>query len=54
MSGRWAGEELEYAKSLGWKIFKKPFKLNEIKKWLDGCEIKPGPYNKLSDLPIHK
>ncbi len=35
-------------------IYKKPFRLDEIKKWLDGCETKSYPDNELSDMPIRK
>jgi CheY-like chemotaxis protein len=52
MSGRWTDEEIEHAKRLGCHIFKKPFNFDEIKKWLDDCEKKLDPDNKLSDLPI--
>ncbi len=51
MSGKWSYEELEHAKRLGCHIFKKPFKIDEIKKWLDDCEKKLDPNSKLSDLP---
>ena len=52
MSGGWKDEEIEHAKSLGCHIFEKPFKFDEIEKWLDDCEKKFDPDNKLSDLPI--
>jgi DNA-binding NtrC family response regulator len=51
-SGRWTDEEIEHAKRLGCHIFEKPFKMDEIEKWLDDCEKKFDPNNKLSDLPI--
>ena len=53
MSGRWKDEEIEHAKRLGCHILEKPFKLDEIEKWLDNCERQFDPDNKLSDLPIH-
>ncbi|HDY66512.1 MAG TPA: response regulator [Candidatus Scalindua sp.] len=52
MSGRWTDEELEHAKRLGCHTFEKPFKIDEFGKWLDDCEKKLDPDNKLSDLPI--
>ncbi len=51
MSGRWTGEELEHAKRLGCHMFKKPFKIDEIEKWLDECEKKLDNNGKLSDMP---
>ncbi len=51
MSGRWTDEEIKHAKRLGCHIFKKPFEIDEIEKWLDGCEKKLDPNSKLSDLP---
>ncbi len=51
-SGRWADEDLEHAKRLGCHIFNKPFKIDELKKWLDSCESKLDPSSKLSDLPV--
>jgi CheY-like chemotaxis protein len=51
MSGIWTDEEIEHAKRLGCHIFKKPFEIDEIEKWLDGCEKKLDPNSKLSDLP---
>ena len=52
MSGSWTDEEAEHAKRLGCHILEKPFKMDEIEKWLDDCENKLDPNNKLSDLPI--
>ncbi len=56
MSGSWTDAELEHAKRLGCHTFNKPFKIDEIKKWLDSCENKLDPDSKLSDLraPIKK
>ncbi len=51
MSGRWTDEELEHAKRLGCHTFSKPVKIDEIKKWLNACENKLNPNNKLSNLP---
>ncbi len=51
MSGRWTDEEIEHAKRLGCHIFKKPFEIDEIERWLDDCEKKLDPNSKLSDLP---
>lgn len=54
MSGSWTDEELEHAKRIGCHTFNKPFKINEIKKWLDACESKLYTKNKLSDLHISR
>ncbi len=54
MSGSWTDEELEHAKRLGCHTFNKPFKFDEIKKWLDTCENKFDPNSKLSDLPVSR
>ena len=54
MSGGWTGEKIEHAKRLGCYILKKPFKIDEIKKWLDACENKLDHNSKLSDLPISR
>ena len=43
MSGGWTDERIEHAKRLGCHIFKKPFKIVEIEKWLDGCEKNQTP-----------
>ena len=51
MSGSWTGEEIEHAKSLGCHMFKKPFKIDEIEKWLNECEKKLDHNSKLSDIP---
>ncbi len=51
MSGRWTNEDLEHAKRLGCQMFKKPFKIDEIEKWLDECEEKLDHNGKLSDMP---
>ncbi len=54
LSGSWTDEELEHAKRLGCHTFNKPFKIDEIKKWLDACESKLDPNSKLSDLPVSR
>jgi two-component system, response regulator, stage 0 sporulation protein F len=54
MSGSWTDKELEHAKRLGCHTFNKPFKIDEIKKWLDACENKLDPNSKLSDLPVSR
>lgn len=54
MSGRWTAEGIEHAKRFGCDIFKKPFKLDEIAKWLDSCEKKSESGNKLSNLPVRE
>jgi len=52
MSGCWTDEEREHAKRLGCQTFNKPFKIDEIKKWLDACESRLGANSKLSDLRV--
>jgi len=50
MSGGWTDEELEHAERLGCRIFEKPFKFDELMKWLNECEKKIDPDRKLLDL----
>jgi len=52
ISGSWTDENIEHAKSLDCHVFKKPFEIDEIGKWLDECEKKIDPNIKLSDIPI--
>jgi CheY-like chemotaxis protein len=52
MSGSWTDEEIEQAKGLDCHMFKKPFNIDEIEKWLNECEKKIDPNSKRSDLPI--
>ena len=49
MSGTFTDEDLYKAKSLGIKIFKKPFKLEQVMDWLDQIEKDIDPKRKLSD-----
>ncbi len=53
MSGRWTDKELDHAKRLDCHMFKKPFKIDELEKWLDECEKKLDHNSKLSDMPGH-
>jgi DNA-binding NtrC family response regulator len=50
MSGKWTNEALAHANRLGCHTFNKPFKLDEIKKWLDECEKVLDKSNKLSKV----
>jgi hypothetical protein len=50
MSGGWTLEEIGRAKKLGVRIFKKPFKIEEIFRWLEDCQKQIDPGRKLSDL----
>jgi len=50
MSGRWTDEALAHANRLGCHTFNKPFKRDEIKKWLDKCEKGLDQSNKLSKM----
>ncbi len=54
MSGRWTNEDMEHAKRLGCHVFNKPFKMDEIKKWLNECEEKLGHKNKLSEVQMNQ
>lgn len=49
MSGAWSGSDVEKAKSLGCKVFQKPFSLAEIEEWLDECEKEIDPGRILTD-----
>jgi DNA-binding NtrC family response regulator len=49
MSGTFTKEHFDKAKSLGIKIFKKPFRLSEMKNWLDQIEKDISPKRKLSN-----
>ena len=51
MSGSWTCEEIKHAKSLDCHMFQKPFKIDEIEKWLNECEKKLDHNSKLSDIP---
>ncbi len=50
MSGRWTNESLAHANRLGCQTFSKPFKITEIKKWLDECEDRLDHEEKLSNM----
>jgi CheY-like chemotaxis protein len=49
MSGEFSEEDVSRAKSLGIKLFKKPFKLAQIINWLDQIEKDTDQKRKLSD-----
>ena len=49
MSGEFSEEDVSKAKSLGIKIFKKPFKLAQIINWLDQIEKDTDQKRKLAD-----
>ena len=49
MSGAFTDESVSKAKSLGIKIFIKPFKITEIINWLNQIERDIDPERKLSD-----
>jgi CheY-like chemotaxis protein len=51
MSGRWTKEARAHANRLGCQTFSKPFKVTEIKKWLDECEERLDNKSKLSNMP---
>ncbi len=54
MSGRWTNEDMEHAKRLGCHVFNKPFKMDEIKKWLKEGEEKLGNKNKRSEVQMNQ
>lgn len=51
MSGSWTDAELEQAKGLACNLFKKPFRIDVINKYLDECERNIAPDRTLSDFP---
>ncbi len=54
MSGRWSNEEMEHAKTLGCQVFNKPFKIDEVEKWLDECEKELDHKYKLSNVHMNQ
>jgi len=54
MSGVFTDGDVSKAKSLGIKIFKKPFKLKEVINWLDQIENDIDPKRKLSNLFLER
>ena len=52
MSGEWTDDKLKEAQDLGCHIFCKPFDINEMFQWIDGCIKKINPERNLSDLLI--
>lgn len=52
MSGDWTDSDLKIARELGCHIFKKPFDLIKMFKWLEDCVNKINPERKLSDMII--
>ncbi len=51
MSGTWSAVDLAYARSLGCRVFEKPFSVGEILGWLDECEKRTDPSRKLVEWP---
>jgi len=51
ISGHWTGADLREAGRLGCKTFHKPFRMEEIYKWLDECEGRINANSKLIDRP---
>jgi hypothetical protein len=43
-------EDFSFAKELGCKILMQPFRVSEISKWIDECEMSTDPNRKLADL----
>ncbi len=50
MSGRWTNENIKHAKRLGCRMFEKPFKIDEVEKWLDECEKELNNNSKRIDM----
>lgn len=50
MSGRWTNKEIERARRLGCHMFNKPFKIDEIIRWLNECEKVLDKNSKLSNI----
>ena len=51
MSTTWSDDDWKYAHKLGCKLFRKPFDLKEVLKWLDDCAKKIDVDRKLINLP---
>lgn len=51
MSAVWEDVEFQRFRTLGCKTLTKPFKIDELTKWLEECEKSTVPDFKLSDLP---
>jgi hypothetical protein len=43
-------EVFSFANQLGCKLIMEPFKVAEISKWIDECEMKIDPNRRLADL----
>ena len=50
LNGTRIDEEASFARELGCKVLKKPFKVSEITDWIDQCEQRIDPDRKLADL----
>ena len=50
MSGGWSSENLELAKSLGCKIFRKPMSIKDLTEWLEECESRTSAERRLKTL----
>jgi CheY-like chemotaxis protein len=54
MSGDFSAIDMERAASLGIKLFKKPFHLGELIRWLESVEKNTDPNRKLSSWYLNK
>ena len=54
ISGGIEKEHFFKARSLGLALFPKPFKLNDLKKWLEKIEKNIDPNRKLADWYLHR
>lgn len=54
MSGGFSTDQFSKAKSIGMTIFEKPFRLEELERWLDPIEENLNPERKLADWYLKK
>ena len=50
MSGDWSDSDFQRAQTLGYRVFIKPFKMDEMDNWLDECETRIDPTRQLDFL----
>lgn len=51
MSASWKESEFKQIENIGCKILNKPFKMDELRNWMDDCEKQMEPNAKLTTLP---
>jgi DNA-binding response OmpR family regulator len=52
MTGAWTDEKRERARDMGCETFAKPFALNDVETWLEGCEQALDPGRQLAPIPV--